>query len=127
MKTMLIRTVLIASALAVPGLTPVLADDLNSTVAIRQGSHICIDSTDITNRIIPDDNTIIFRMNDGTYWQNTLQKPCTGLNIRQSFVLVTRDKYICSNQQRITVTGQGNVCWFGEFSKTTSPLKSSGG
>jgi len=121
------KTMLVAAAFAVLGIAPALADDLNSTVAIRQGSHICIDSTDITNRIVPDDNTIVFRMNDGTYWQNTLQKPCTGLHIRQSFVLVTRDKYICSNQQRITVTGQGNVCWLGEFSKTSSPLKSTSG
>ncbi len=116
-----------AAVLAALTLMPAFADDLNSTVAIRQGNHVCIDSTDITNRIIPDDSTIVFRMNDGSYWQNTLQRPCTGLHIRQSFVMVARDKYICSNQQRISVTDQGNVCWLGDFSKTTSPLKASGG
>jgi hypothetical protein len=122
------KTVLIASALAALALTQAFADDLHSTVAIRQGSHICIDSTDILNRIIPNDSTIVFRMNDGSYWTNTLQKPCTGLRIRQSFILVTRDKYICSNQQRITVTGQGNTCWFGEFSRPAqSPLKAASG
>ena len=116
---------LLAALLATFVAAPAFADDLNSTVAIRQGSHICIDSTDIVNRIIPDDNTIIFRMNDGSYWKNALQKACTGLRIRSSFSLVTRDKYICSDQQRITVTGQGNTCWLGEFSKTTSPMKAS--
>ena len=121
------KTMLVASALAMVALAPVIADQLNSTVAIQQGSHICIDSKDITNQIIPDDNTIVFRMNDGSYWKNTLQKSCTGLHIRQSLILVTRDRYICSNQQRFTVAGQGNVCWFGDFSKTTSPLKAANG
>jgi hypothetical protein len=121
------KTVLIASALAALALAPASADDLNSTAAIRVGNHICIDSTAILNHIIPDDSTIVFRMNDGSFWKNTLQKPCTGLRIRQGYLLVTRDRYLCSNQQRFSVLGQGNVCWFGDFSRTSSPLKAASG
>ena len=92
-------------------------------MAIRQGSHICIASRNIQGRIIPDDNTIVFRMSDGSYWKNMLQKPCQGLRMAGGFALATSDDYICSDQQRIRVMGQGNTCWLGAFSRTSSPFK----
>lgn len=93
-----------------------------STAAIVQGSQICLRADRILGRTIPDQRTIVFRMNDGTYWRNTLQKPCVGLAIRDGFSFATADNYICSNQQRIRVLGQGNICYLGDFAQTGSPI-----
>ena len=38
------------------------------------------------------------------------------------FSFATTDNYICSNQQRIRVLGQGNVCYLGDFTQTGSPV-----
>lgn len=93
-----------------------------STAAIAQGSQICLRADRIQERTIVDRQTIVFRMNDGTYWKNTLQKPCVGLAIRDGFSFVTADNYICSNKQRIRVLGQGNLCYLGDFTQTGSPV-----
>jgi hypothetical protein len=96
---------------------------MNSTVAIRQGSHICISARNVLGRTVVDDSTIVFRMNDGSYYKNTLEDPCPGLRIADAFNFVSRDEYICGRQQRISVRGRDTVCWLGEFERTTSPLK----
>ena len=87
--------------------------------SIRQGGHICLNGRNILGRTIVDNQTIVFRMNDGSYWRNSLQKPCAGLAIADSFDLVHPDAYICSDQQRITVGRHGSFCWLGTFERTT--------
>jgi hypothetical protein len=120
MKKIFLATMLLAS----PGAVPSLAADLpHSIAAIHQGSHICLRSDRILGRTILDNSTIVFRMNDGTYWKNALQKPCPGLAMRDGFAFRTRDNYICSNQQPITVLNEGTVCFLGEFTQTDSPVK----
>ena len=94
-----------------------------STAAITQGSQICLRADRIRGRTIVDKQTIVFRMNDGTYWKNTLQNACVGLRIADGFAFVAHDDYICSNQQRIRVLGQGTICFMGDFSPTMSPVK----
>jgi len=116
------RTLALAAALAALA-AQAQGDALpKSTAAIAQGSQICLRADRIRSRTIVDKQTIVFRMNDGTYWKNTLQKPCVGLAIRDGFSFETADNYICSNQQRIRVLGQGNVCYLGDFTQTGSPV-----
>jgi hypothetical protein len=100
------------------------ADTLpQSNAALVQGAQVCLRADRILGRTITDNQTIVFRMNDGTYWKNTLQRPCPGLAVRDGFSFATPDNYICSNKQRIRVLGQGNICWLGDFAQTGSPVK----
>ena len=120
MKEFLLATAFVA-------LMPVMAvadPPVRSNFVIMQGSHLCLQTDHIQGRTITDDRTIVFRMDDGTYWKNTLQESCPGLRIADSFAFTAQDKYICSNQQRIRVLGQGTICFMGDFVQTVSPIKS---
>ena len=118
------RTLAFATVLALTASTAA-ADMLpKSNAALVQGSQVCLRTDRILGRTILDNQTIVFRMNDGTYWKNTLQRPCVGLSIHDGFSFATTDNYICSNKQRIRVLGQANVCYLGDFTQTSSPVKS---
>ncbi len=119
MKTLAFATMLALTASAAA------ADTLpKSNAALVQESGTCLRTDRILGRTILDNQTIVFRMNDGTYWKNTLQRPCVGLSIRDGFSFATTDNYICSNKQRIRVLGQANICYLGDFTQTGSPAKS---
>lgn len=94
-----------------------------SGTVITQGKHICLRTDRILGRTILDDSTIVFRMDDDTYWKNRLQAPCVDLAIRDGFSFATRDEYICSDEQRIRVLGEGTICFLGAFSRTVAPAK----
>jgi len=118
------RTLAFATVLALTASTAA-ADMLpKSNAALVQGAQVCLRTDRILGRTILDNQTIVFRMNDGTYWKNTLQRPCVGLSIHDGFSFATTDNYMCSNKQRIRVLGQANVCYLGDFTQTGSPVKS---
>lgn len=116
-----LRTML---ALALTG-GAALADTPHANVVHRDRSgRICLRIDHIQNRNIPDDRTIVFRMDDGTAWKNTLQNPCTGLRIADRFAFVNPPQWICANQQRIRVSGgAGGYCFLGEFTRSQYPPK----
>ena len=90
-----------------------------SNWVIQQGSNLCMRSDHIARKTIIDNRTIIFALDDGTRWKNTLQHDCTGLRLADGFAMVARDSYICANQQPIKIIGPGNVCYLGDFTQVT--------
>ena len=113
---------IVFASLAALSLTPALADSVNPPISVRQDSHICLNVRNIRGHTIMDDSTIVFRMSDGSYWRNTLQKPCSGMAIADNFTFTRPDSnYACSDQQQIAVRGGAGFCWLGKFARTTRP------
>lgn len=111
-----------AMVLFLSPLVPAHAQPPHSSSVRAQGSHICLREGHIQNRVIPDDRTIIFRMDDGTAWKTTLQTACAGLHISDRFSFVDPQQWICGGHQRIRVTGgAGGFCFLGELEKTVYP------
>ena len=89
-------------------------------------AETCIASQNIRSTHATDDSTILFTMNDGKVWKNTLKAPCSQLQFRDSFTYDDYGGTICANQQRIRVldapTGisslhnPGPSCQLGDFS-----------
>ena len=116
------KTSCYAAFAATLSLTSAFADTVNPPISIRQDAHVCLNSRNIRGQTIMDDKTIVFRMSDGSYWRNTLQKPCSGMAIADNFSFVRPDSnYVCSDQQQIAVRGGAAFCWLGAFSRTTRP------
>ena len=69
---------------------------------------ICLYSNNILSTQIVDDSTVLFRMNDGKVWKNTLRAPCSQLKFRDSFTYDEFGGTICANQQRIRVLESGS-------------------
>ena len=116
------KSICSATFAAALSLAPAMADTVNPPISIRQDSHVCLNARNIIGRTIMDDRTIVFRMTDGSYWRNTLQKPCSGMSIADSFRFVRPDNnYVCSDQQQIAVRGGASFCWLGAFARTTRP------
>jgi len=111
-------------ALALTGGTALAEAPHSNMVHMERSGRICLRIDHIQNRNIPDDRTIVFRMDDGTAWKNTLQNPCTGLRIADRFAFVNPPQWICANQQRIRVSGgAGGYCFLGEFTRSEYPPK----
>jgi hypothetical protein len=81
----------------------------------------CLMASLVDGTGVIDENTVIFRMKDGTVWKNTLRQSCPNLKFAQGFSEVIRSDEICANQQIIHVLGTGNVCQLGAFSRATPP------
>jgi hypothetical protein len=81
----------------------------------REDGKTCLRTDHIQRKTVPDNRTILFRMDDGTTWKNTLQKTCPGLAIASGFAMTVKTNYICANQQPIRVIGAGNTCYLGGF------------
>lgn len=88
-----------------------------SNWTIQQGNKLCLRSDHMARKTIVDNRTIIFALDDGTRWKNTLQHDCTGLKLADRFAMVAHDNYICANQQPIKIIGSGNVCYLGAFTQ----------
>jgi hypothetical protein len=88
------------------------ADDIH-----RDGTNICLNTTEIANTHAVDSRTILFRMRDGKVWRNRLAAPCPDLVAQGGggFSQYAHTDYICANTQRITVVSTGQVCRLGEF------------
>ena len=115
---LLTATALLAGAAAA-------AQPLHSTaVHIERSGRVCLRLDHIRNRNIPDDRTIVFRMDDGTAWKTTMQNPCVGLRIADRFDFVNPEQWVCGGQQRIRVSGgAGGYCFLGNFTRTAYPPK----
>jgi hypothetical protein len=81
----------------------------------QEGGKVCLRTDHIQRKTMPDNRTILFRMDDGTTWKNTLQKTCPGLAIASGFEMTVKTNYVCANQQPIRVIGAGNTCYLGGF------------
>jgi hypothetical protein len=90
-----------------------------SNWVIQQGNKLCLRNDHIAHKTIVDNRTIIFALDDGTRWKNTLQHDCTGLKLADGFAMIARDNYICANQQPIKIIGPGNMCYLGAFAQVT--------
>ena len=90
-----------------------------SNWVIRQGNKLCLRSDHIARKTIVDNRTIIFDLDDGTRWKNTLRHDCTGLKLADGFAMAARDNYVCANQQPIKIIGPGNMCYLGDFAQVT--------
>lgn len=85
---------------------------------------ICIDTYRVDTTQVPDDSHIVFRMVDGSKWQNTLKRPCSGLASNRFSYEPAAGRDICENIQIIRVLEQGNACVLGGFTKIAPPLRS---
>lgn len=88
------------------------------------GHPICILTYQIKDTRTPDTHTILFRMNDGTVWKNTLVNDCNGLVYSNGFVYMPAPpNVICENLQLIRVRRTQSVCKLGAFTRYTPPPK----
>jgi len=106
--------VLLAAVLAVPG--PAAAE---SKAEIYLGkTEMCLESYQIKETRIIDDQTILFIMRSGGLYLNRLPVRCVGLRIAGGFGYSTSIAKLCK-QDAITVTGPGSTagttCMLGEF------------
>jgi hypothetical protein len=94
------------------------------TVRVETSGRVCLRLDHIRNRNIPDDRTVVFRMDDGTAWKTTLENPCVGLRIADRFDFVNAEQWVCGGQQRIRVSGgAGGYCFLGNFTRSVYPPK----
>jgi Family of unknown function (DUF6491) len=90
---------------------------------------ICLSSNNIRSTHAVDDSTILFTMNDGKVWKNTLRAPCSQLKFRDSFTYADFGGTVCANDQKIrvlestsgaaTLRNLGPFCQLGEFTPVT--------
>jgi Family of unknown function (DUF6491) len=66
----------------------------------------CVDTVRIRSTTVIDDQTIDFRMTDGTVFRNTLPNRCPGLGFERAFSYSTSINRLC-NVDIITVLNQG--------------------
>ncbi len=67
------------------------------------------------------DTEILFTLNDGSQWLNTLPAKCPGLKFEGGFRWDVRGDTICANQQAFTVLRRGTACMLGAFSAYHKP------
>jgi hypothetical protein len=85
---------------------------------------VCLQFIRIHHTTIPDDQTILFHMRDGTTWKNTLPEPCVGLRVENGFAYEpTSLDNVCSNLSTIRVLRQGSFCQLGTFTPYVPPKK----
>ena len=111
------KTIVVAAALAVIPASASLAQTPATTA-----KHVCLQATDIKGTSVIDNRTIIFTMNNGTSWKNTLQANCPGLYSAGAFSYVITAGEVCGNEQRIQVLHGPSSCFLGNF--TPMPSKS---
>jgi hypothetical protein len=121
--------VLLALVVMVPGLA-----SAESKAEMYLGeAEMCLETYQIKETRIIDDQTILFIMRSGGLYLNRLPVRCVGLRIADGFGYSTRIAKLCK-QDRITVTTPGSMpgstCMLGEFHpfdkhemKTTEVIK----
>ena len=85
---------------------------------------ICLDTYRVDTTTVPDDSHIVFRLIDGSKWENTLKRTCPGLKSNRFAYEPAAGRDICENVQTIRVLEQGNACVLGGFTKIAPPLRS---
>ena len=86
-------------------------------------NHTCIDGADVAYTSIPDDQTIVFHMNNGKVWRNTLRRSCPNLKFERAFSQVIQGGEICANAHMIRVLHEGNICALGDFALVPPPAR----
>ncbi len=84
------------------------------------GGSVCLRTFDIKDTKTPDDRTIIFHMNNGDVWKNTLRNSCPELKFNGFEYTATPPDEICGNMQTIRVIRAHSVCLLGPFTKVSS-------
>jgi hypothetical protein len=95
---------------------------LSMTSAFAASNNVCLTTYQIDRTKIVDDSTIIFYMNNGKAWQNTLKHKCSGLKNANGFSYTSQADTICSNLQIIKLVDSGTRCGLGEFTPFTPPV-----
>jgi hypothetical protein len=81
---------------------------------------VCLKTWQIKDTKTPDDRTIIFHMNNGDVWKNTLRNSCPELQFNGFEYTATPPDEICGNLQTIRVIRAHSVCVLGPFTKVSS-------
>ncbi len=111
----------VLTAVVLSGL--LVAPALAQPAAPSKPKMICIDTQRIKNTRVPDPRTILFYMNDGKIWKNTLLDYCPGLTFHGFVYTPTPPSRLCSNLETIRVLESGSICRLGEFTPYTPPPK----
>ena len=95
---------------------------VSASVSSALAAPTCLDTYRIQNTTVPNPNTIIFHMKDGSAWRNTLKNSCPELRF-WGFVYVDRGGTleICDNTTAVKVINSGEICLLGTFSKEPPP------
>jgi hypothetical protein len=112
------KTAAIASALALACSSAWAAD---GSATPGRARPTCLDASHIASTSVVSDQVILFRMDDGRVWSNTLRRACPGLKFEQGFSEEIRGGEICSNAQMIQVLRRGTPCFLGEFTPYAKP------
>jgi hypothetical protein len=86
-----------------------------------RAQRVCLDASHIMNTVVVSDQAILFYMDNGQVWTNTLRHACPGLKFENAFSEEIRGGEICSNAQMIHVLRQGTPCFLGEFTPYVKP------
>jgi len=78
------------------------------------GARSCIDIVRIDHTEILDDSTILFYMDGGKIWKNSLPQKCFSLKFEDGFSYATSLSQLC-NTDIIHVIRQGTTCGLGDF------------
>src|SRR5258707_6148556 len=106
-------TIFVAAIAWLAALSVAARADTTDTLA----KDVCIMGTSVVGTTVLDNRTVLFRMNDGTVWRNTLKAECPNLKFEQGFTQVIRGDEICANEQVITVLRRGTPCQLGDFTR----------
>lgn len=85
---------------------------------------ICLSIVRIDHTEVPNNRTILFYMQGGKIWKNTLPYTCPGLRLGAfSYSPTPSGNEICENVQMIKAVESGVVCGLGSFEPYTPPPK----
>lgn len=76
---------------------------------------VCLQNYQIRETSVKDARTILFHMQDGSVWRNTLRNECPGLKWYGFVYHLEGTNEICSNMQSIQILRTHEVCLLGEF------------
>jgi hypothetical protein len=83
---------------------------------VPRPERVCLYVNQIRNTTAVSDREILFRMDNGRTWKNTLRRACYGLRMRNGISWnIGGDGRVCSNQQVFYVLDYGTPCFLGDF------------
>jgi len=105
---MKIAVLALATGLALPAAA--LADE-----PATAHNNVCLPVSNIMDTTVVDDQTILYRMNNGKVWRNTLPRRCPDLKFENGFTEVVHADEVCSHLQTIYVLHTRTPCMLGDF------------
>ena len=97
-------------------LAVLLAAPAIAEAADAPAASLCIRERDIRDSKTPDDRTLVFRLNNGKTYVNTLISNCPGLSFYGFAYDGSPNGELCGNLTTIRVLRQGSACLLGPFS-----------